>query len=294
MASTANDMNSDLKESIEMPQSEQSRAPIAAAFARAKAEGRVALIPYVMAGYPDLATCEALALRLDQVGADIVELGVPFSDPLADGATIQAASQCALELGVTLEDTLALAGRLSERMRAPLVLTTYYNPIYSFGVAHFCEAASAAGVAGVIVPDLPPEEAEYMQETATPFGLELIFLVTPTSPDERIERVAQAAEHTGGFIYCVSLSGVTGARDQLPEGLAEFVARVRARTRLPLAVGFGVSRAEHIAEIGRIADGAVIASALLNAVDAAPEGERVAAGERFFRALQAGARRDQP
>jgi tryptophan synthase alpha chain len=271
-------------------------APIAEALARAKGEGRVALIPYVMAGYPDLATCEALALRLDQAGADIVELGVPFSDPLADGATIQAASQRALEQGVTLEDALALAGRLSERMRAPLVLMTYYNPIYSFGVTHFCEAASVAGVAGVIVPDLPPEEAEYLQETAIPHRLELIFLVTPTSPDARIERVARAAERTGGgFLYCVSLSGVTGARDQLPEGLAEFIERVRAKTRLPLAVGFGVSRVEHVAEIGRIADGAVIASALLNAVDAAPgdASERVAAGERFFRTLQAGARRDQ-
>jgi len=272
-------------------------APITEAFARANAEGRVTLIPYVMAGYPDLAACEALALRLDQAGADIVELGVPFSDPLADGATIQAASQRALEQGVTLEDTLAVAGRLSERMRAPLVLMTYYNPIYSFGVARFCEAASAAGVAGMIVPDLPPEEAEYLQDTAMPYGLELIFLVTPTSPDARIEGVARAAERTGGgFLYCVSLSGVTGARDQLPEGLAEFIARVRTKTRLPLAVGFGVSRAEHIAAIGRFADGAVIASALLNTVDAAPAdpGERVAAGERFFRLLQAGARRDHP
>jgi tryptophan synthase alpha chain len=270
-------------------------APIAAAFAQARDEGRVALIPYVMAGYPDLATCEALALRLNEAGADIVELGVPFSDPLADGATIQAASQRALEQGVTLEDALALAGRLSERMRAPLVLMTYYNPIYSFGVAHFCEAASAAGVAAVIVPDLPPEEAEYLQDTAMPYGLELVFLVTPTSADERIERVSRAAERTGaGFLYCVSLSGVTGARDRLPEGLAQFIARVRAKTHLPLAVGFGVSRAEHIAEIGRSAEGAVIASALLNAVDAAPAdaGERVAAGERFFRSLQAGARPD--
>jgi tryptophan synthase alpha chain len=280
-----------------MPRSELSRTSIAEAFARAKAEGRVALIPYVMAGYPDLATCEALALRLDEAGADIVELGVPFSDPLADGATIQAASQRALEQGITLKDTLALASRLSERMRAPLVLMTYYNPIYSFGVAHFCAAASGAGVAGVIVPDLPPEEAEYLQDTAKPYGLELIFLVTPTSPDARIERVARVAERTGGgFIYCVSLSGVTGARDLLPEGLAEFIARVRVKTRLPLAVGFGVSRVEHIAEIGRIADGAVIASALLNAVDAAPAdaGERVAAGERFFRALQVGVQRDHP
>jgi tryptophan synthase alpha chain len=262
---------------------------IAAAFARAHQEGRIALIPYVMVGYPDAATSEALAVALGEAGADILELGVPFSDPMADGATIQAASHAALEQGMTLTGVLELAGRISAQVSTPLVLMTYYNPIFSYGVEHFCEAAAEAGVAGLIVPDLPPEEAEILQNSAAGCGMALIFLVTPTSPEQRIEQVARVADGSGGFIYCVSLSGVTGARASLSEDLATFIARVRAKTSLPLAVGFGVATPEHVAEIARIADGAVVASALLNAVDAAPESERVAAGVAFFRSLQTAA-----
>jgi tryptophan synthase alpha chain len=269
----------------------QQTTSVAAAFARARSEGRVALIPYVMAGYPDLATSEALAVALGEAGADIVELGIPFSDPLADGATIQHASQRALEQGTTLADALALAGRITSRVSTPLVLMTYYNPIYSYGLARFCVAAAQAHVAGLIVPDLPPEEAEPLQDAAAQHGVELVFLVAPTSDDARIEIVARAAERTGGgFLYCVSLSGVTGARDQLPEHLADFVGRVRARTRLPLAVGFGVSRPEHVAQIARIADGAVVASALLNAVDAVLPEQRTAVAQAFLKTLQEGAR----
>ncbi len=263
---------------------------IAGAFERARSEGRVALIPYVMAGYPELATSEALAVALGEAGADILELGIPFSDPLADGATIQHASQRALEQGTTLANALALAGRITSRVATPLVLMTYYNPIFSYGLARFCEAAAGASVSGLIVPDLPPEEAEPLQDAAIQRGIELVFLVAPSSTDARIAQVARAAERTGGsFLYCVSLSGVTGARDQLPEHLAEFVGRVRARTRLPLAVGFGVSRPEHVAQIGRIADGAVVASALLNAVDAAPPEERAAVAQAFLKTLHEGA-----
>jgi tryptophan synthase alpha chain len=264
--------------------------PLAAAFARAHTEGRVALIPYVMAGYPDAATSEALAMALGEAGADVLEIGVPFSDPLADGATIQAASHHALEQGMTLVGALAIAGRVSARITTPLVIMTYYNPIFSFGIGRFCEAARAAGIAGLIVPDLPPEEAEPLQAAAATCGIALVFLVTPTSPEARIEQVARLSKDSGGFIYCVSLSGVTGARERLPEHLAAFIGRARARTELPLAVGFGVSRAEHVAEIGRSANGAVIASALLNAVDAAAPEKRVAAGVAFLRGLQAGAR----
>jgi tryptophan synthase alpha chain len=273
---------------------EKRHTKLADAFARAHAEGRVALIPYVMAGYPDAATAEALAVALGEAGADVLEIGVPFSDPLADGATIQAASHHALEQGMTLAGALAIAGRVSARIATPLVIMTYFNPIFSFGIARFCEAARAAGVAGLIVPDLPPEEAEPLHAAAAGCGLALVFLVTPTSPEARVEQVARLSKDSGGFIYCVSLSGVTGARERLPEHLAAFVARVRTRTELPLAVGFGVSRAEHVAEIGRIADGAVIASALLNAVDAAPPEERVAAGVAFLRGLQAGTRTAEP
>lgn len=270
----------------------QSTSPITAAFARARAEGRVALIPYVMAGYPDLATGESLAVAFGQAGADLIEIGVPFSDPLADGATVQHASQIALEHGMTLAGALELAGRISAQVSTPLVLMTYYNPIFSYGIAHFCEAAKAAGVTGLIVPDLPAEEADPLLRAARDCGIALVFLIAPTSTDARIETVARVAAETGGFIYCVSLSGVTGARDRLPEHLAAFIARVRAHTSLPLAVGFGVGRPEHVAAIGRIADGAVVASALLNAVDAAPPDQRIATGVAFLRELQSGVHLD--
>jgi tryptophan synthase alpha chain len=270
----------------------QTSAPIAAAFARARAEDRVALVPYVMAGYPDEVTSEALAVALGEAGADVIELGVAFSDPLADGATIQHASQRALENGMTLGKALKLAARVHARIPTPLVLMGYYNPLYAFGLARFCEEAARAGISGLIVPDLPPEESEPLRSAAAAHDIELIFLVTPTSPDARIAQAAETAGKSGGgFIYCVSLSGVTGARADLPEELPAFLARVRAATSLPLAVGFGVSRPEHVAKIGQVADGAVVASALLNAVDAAAPAERVAAGVAFFRALQSGARR---
>ncbi len=274
-----------------MSQTIETKHPIAAALARAREAGRTALLPYVMAGYPDEATSEALAVALGEAGADLIELGVPFSDPMADGATIQAASQRALDGGMTPEGALALAGRIHARIATPLLLMTYYNPIYSLGVASFCEQAAQAGVTGLIVPDLPPEEAEPLHTAASQRGIALIYLVTPTSPDERLAQVAEAAKDSGGFLYCVSLSGTTGARDRLPEHLAAFIARVRSHSDLPLAVGFGVSRPEHVAEIGTLAEGAVVASALLNAVDAAPEGARVQAGVDFLRALQAGATR---
>jgi tryptophan synthase alpha chain len=268
----------------------QLAAPIAAAFARAHSEGRVALIPYVMAGYPDVMTSEALAIALCEAGADLLELGVPFSDPLADGATIQHAAERALELGMTPAAALDLAARVTARVSTPVVIMGYYNPIFRCGLEEYCARAAQARVAGLIVPDLPPEEAAPLQAAAAQHGIELIFLVTPTSTEERITRVAQVASRTsGGFIYCVSLSGVTGARDRLPEQLTVFLARVRAQTTLPLAVGFGVSRPEHVAEIGRLAAGAVVASALLNAVDAVPAEERVAAGVAFLRTLQSSA-----
>jgi tryptophan synthase alpha chain len=264
--------------------------PITAAFTAARETGQAALIPYVMAGYPDTETSEALVVALCRAGATILELGVPFSDPLADGATIQHASHRALENGMSLRLALESAERISGSVTTPLVLMTYYNPIYHFGLESFCQRAQSAGVAGFIVPDLPPEEARPLLTAAHGCDLELIFLVTPTSPDDRIAQAAGIAEETGaGFLYCVSLSGVTGARDQLPPQLAEFVGRVRARTQLPLVVGFGVSRPQHVAEITKIADGAVVASALLDAVDNSPVEERVATGVAFLRSLQVSA-----
>ena len=187
---------------------------------------------------------------------------------------------------------LDLAARVASRVATPIVLMGYYNPIFSYGLDRFCARAAESRVAGLIVPDLPPEEAEPLHAAATARGIEIIFLVTPTSTDARIAQAAVMAGRTGGgFLYCVSLSGVTGARSALPEQLPAFIARVRAQTALPLAVGFGVSRPEHVAEIGAYADGAVVASALLNAVDAAPAEDRVAAGVAYLRSLQAGAHR---
>ena len=273
-----------------MAETATSSAPIAAAFARARAERRVALIPYVMAGYPDEASSEAIAVALGQADADVIELGVPFTDPLADGATTQHASQRALEQGMSARRALALAGRIHAQIVTPLVLMGYYNPILNIGLERFCADAASAGVAGLIVPDLPPEESEPLRSAAAAHSIELIFLVTPTSPDTRIAQVAQAASKTGGgFVYCVSLSGVTGARDQLPDTLPAFIARVRAQISLPLAVGFSVSKPAHIAQIGQIADGAVVASALINAVDAAAPAERVSAAVSFLRGLQSSA-----
>ncbi|HEU5346453.1 MAG TPA: tryptophan synthase subunit alpha [Ktedonobacterales bacterium] len=267
-----------------------STAPIAAAFTRARAERRVALIPYVMSGYPDEAASEEIAVALGQAGADLLELGMPFSDPLADGATIQHASQRALEQGMSARRTLALAARIHARIATPLVLMGYYNPILNSGLERFTADAAEAGVAGLIVPDLPPEESEPLRSAAAAHGIELNFLVTPTSPDARIAQVAEAAGKTGGgFVYCVALSGVTGARDRLPDALPAFIARVRAQVSVPLAVGFSVSRPEHIAQIGQIADGAVVASALVNAVDAVAPDQRVTTATEFLRELQSAA-----
>jgi tryptophan synthase alpha chain len=267
---------------------------IDAAFARARAEGRICLIPYVMAGYPDMASSEALALGLARAGADVLEIGIPFSDPLADGATIQHAGQVALNGGMTPGGVLELAEKIHRQVETPLVLMGYYNPVLAFGLEHFCEAAALAGVSGLIIPDLPPEEAELLLETANRAGMCLIFLVTPTSPPERIARVAEVARRqNSGFVYCVSLSGVTGARRDLPSHLQDFLARVRAQIQLPLAVGFGVSTPAHVAALSEMADGAVVASKLIDTLDHAPVGQGVVEAVRYFETLRTAAARSQ-
>ncbi len=276
--------------------SAQASLPLAAAidraFARARAEGRLCLIPYVMAGYPDLAGSEALALELARAGADVLELGVPFSDPLADGVTIQHAGQVALQGGMTPGGVLELAETIHRQVATPLVVMGYYNPMLAFGLEHFCEAASLAGVSGLIVPDLPPEEAEPLLAAAHRAGMCLIFLVTPTSTPDRLARVARVVhEQDSGFVYCVSLSGVTGARSELPAHLQDFLNRVRAEIHLPLAVGFGISTPAHVAALAGMADGAVIASKLIDILDHAPAGRGIAETVRYFETLRAAARR---
>ena len=261
---------------------------IADGFAKAKAEGRPALIAYVTVGYPEAGATEALVAAILDGGADMLEIGVPFSDPLAEGTTIQRSSQIALEHGVTLDTCIETCGALRKRHPVvPLMLMGYYNPVLSYGLDRFAERAAGAGIDGVIVVDLPAEEAAPLLQVCRPRGIDVILLLAPTSTDERIRKASEVAS---GFVYCVSLAGVTGARERLADGLAAFVGRVRKFVDLPLAVGFGISTAEHVRAVGELADGAIVGSAVINAItEGGAEGVRAliadlksgaAAGER--------------
>ena len=220
------------------------------------------LMPYTTGGFPTMDGCRQILEAFIAGGADMIELGVPFSDPLADGPVVQASTQKALEQGVTPDDVLKLASEFSSRV--PVVLMVYYNCVFAYGVDRFVEAAAAAGVDGLIVPDLPVDEAADFIGACRERSVDPILLVAPTSPDGRIELIAKSAS---GFIYCVSVAGVTGARSSLSEELPAFLGRVRARTTVPLAVGFGVSSSEHAAEVARHADGVIIGSKLINMVN---------------------------
>jgi tryptophan synthase alpha chain len=244
---------------------------IASTFARLKREGQAALVPYLTAGYPSLDMTRQLVRLVSEQGADLIELGVPFSDPLADGATVQRASHAALERGVSPADCLAVACEArQEGVTVPLLFMSYYNPIHRYGTERFTVECAACGVDGLIIPDLPPEEAGELKSACYRAGLDLIFLVAPTSTDERIERVAEMAS---GFIYCVSLTGLTGARTELGESAGNLVERVRRHTQLPLVVGFGISTPEHVAQVAHVADGAVVGSALIHLIERLPQDE---------------------
>ena len=256
---------------------------IAEMFARTRAEGRPALIAFVPGGWPEPGATPEIVHALIEGGAHAVEVGIPFSDPLADGPTNQAAYQQALEHGVTPGDVLeAVRACRAGGVSAPLLLMGYFNPLLAEGLEEFIGAAAEAGVDGLIVVDLPVEEAPELAEPARAAGLDVVYLLAPTSTDERI---AAVAERGSGFIYCVSVTGVTSARAQLSEELPAFVARVRERTELPLAVGFGISRREHVVEVGRIADGAVVGSALVQAIAEAPRKQREAAARALMQDL---------
>jgi tryptophan synthase alpha chain len=257
---------------------------IAHAFARAKAEGRTALMPFVTGGYPTLERSEEWFLALVRGGADIIEIGVPFSDPLADGTTIQRTSQAALRQGVTLTDLIAMVRRLREQhgVTIPILFMGYYNPMLQYGLERLAADVAAAGLDGFIVPDLPAEESDELLTVCRRHGLDLIFLVAPTSTDARIAEVAQRGS---GFVYCVSLTGVTGQRDTLPD-LTAYLNRVRAHIDLPVAIGFGISTPEHVRRVGAVADGAVVASALINYVDTIPARDQAEAAERYLRGLR--------
>ena len=246
---------------------------IAAVFARARAEGRAALMPYLALGYPTPEASSALVEAAVEAGADLLELGVPFSDPLADGPTIQRATHVALQQGMTVARCLERVADLRARgLTTPFLLMGYYNPILAYGEAAFCLDCRSAGVDGLIVPDLPPEEGRALEEACRQHGLALVYLLAPTSPLARIRLVADRSQ---GFVYLVSVTGITGARDRLPSDLAAFVGRVRAETDKPLAVGFGISTPEQARQVAALADGVIVGSAVVRLAAEANGVERV-------------------
>ena len=254
-----------------------SMSPITATFQDLRRAGKTALMPYLTMGYPRLQSALELIPAFVEAGADLIELGVPFSDPLADGATIQATAQQALANGMTLSLCLEQAATLRDQgVTVPFVLMGYYNPIFQMGLDQFAHRAALARVDGLIVPDLPPEEAGALRSVLQERELDMIFLLSPTSDDERVRLVC---ERTTGFVYLVSLTGVTGARDELPLDLGSFVTRVRSTTDLPLAVGFGISTPDQAAQVARVADGVIVGSALLRAIG---EGEDPVVTARTF------------
>jgi tryptophan synthase alpha chain len=245
---------------------------ISETFGRLKKEGRKGLVTYTVAGDPSLPASGEILLALDRAGADVLEVGVPFSDPLADGPVIQRATERALAAGGSLSGALALIGSIRSRLRAPIVIFSYANPILRMGMESFAERAAAAGVDGVLAVDLPIEEAGGFHQVLAANGLDTIFLLSPTTTDARIRRAASLGS---GFLYGISRLGVTGARDRVAAGAEELVGRIRAHTGLPIALGFGISRPEHVAEVGAYADAAVVGSALVSLIAEAGNSPRL-------------------
>ena len=229
-------------------------------FTTLKREGRKGFIPYITAGDPDLGTTAELLHVLAQSGATLIELGVPFSDPMADGPVIQRASERALKHDFGLQQILDAAGAARKQIDVPIILFSYYNPLLQFGLRRLAKAAKDAGIDGVLVTDLTPEESGEFEAELRAEGLNMIFLVAPTSTDERLKLVAK---HAGGFIYAVSRAGVTGARETLSAEAEKLVNRLRQFSSLPIAVGFGISNAEQVADVQRYADAAVVGSAIV-------------------------------
>ncbi len=235
-------------------------------FAKLKAEGRTALIPFLTMGDPDLETSVAILKKLEEAGADMVELGVPYSDPLADGPVIQRASERALQSSITLQDCVQVAARAREAgVTMPFILFTYYNPVFQYGLDAFFELVKSNGISGLIIPDLPIEEDEEVRVMAEASDVHLIPLVAPTSND-RVTRISSKAK---GFVYCVSSLGVTGERADFHQGINEFLATVRAATETPIAVGFGISSREQVERFEKLADGVIVGSAIVRTIEEA-------------------------
>ncbi len=261
-------------------------------FAQLKKRGEKALITYVMAGDPSLQETEQLVVELEQAGADIIELGVPFSDPIADGPVIQQAAERALRSGTTLRAILSMITGLRTRTQIPLVLMAYYNSIHAFGPERFCQEAAQAGVDGLIMPDMPPDEAGPLKGPAAAAGLPLIFLLAPTSTAERRAFVARQSQ---GFVYYVSLTGITGAKLLNIADVGKNVEKIRKVTRVPVAVGFGVATPEDAANVAAIADGVIVGSAIVKQIAAYREKpEMVKHVAEFVRSLKTAMRAAQP
>ena len=236
---------------------------IAETFARMRARNAPGLVTYITAGDPDLARTEGILRALDRGGADVLEVGVPFSDPLADGPVIQRATERALAAGATLAGVLDMLGRVRNELSAPVVIFSYANPILRFGAERFADRAREAGVDGVLVLDLPIEEADEFRNLLAARGIDTILLLSPTTSDERLRKAAALGS---GFLYAISRLGVTGARDQIADGAQEMVERIRRASDLPVALGFGISKPEHVRDVGRWADAAVVGSALVSVI----------------------------
>ena len=235
-------------------------------FAELSERGELGIVAYITAGDPSLDATLQFVLALDEAGADVIELGVPFSDPLADGPTIQRASERALKSGTTLRGVIDLVHRIRRLSEVPLVLFSYYNPILQMGLDHFASSAAAAGVDGVLATDLTPEEAHEYRRVLAEHHLDTIFLAAPTSTEQRLNSITAC---TSGFLYLISRTGVTGAREMLPEDLPALIRRVRRSTELPIAVGFGISQPGHVSVLGGLVDAAVVGSALVAEIERA-------------------------
>ncbi|CAI8045053.1 Tryptophan synthase alpha chain [Geodia barretti] len=233
-------------------------------FQELRDQGATAFMPYLCAGDPNPELTSKLLLTLEEAGADLIELGVPFSDPIADGPTVQRASERALTHHISLQEILEMVATVRTQTDIPIALMSYYNPIFRMGEDAFCQVAQDAGVDGVIVPDLPPEQAQSLLEIAPRYNLATIFLVAPTSPPERMQLIASVST---GFIYCVSVTGVTGARAMLSDEIAPMIAELRKHTDKPISVGFGVSTPDQATQIAQIADGVIVGSAIINVVE---------------------------
>ncbi len=245
--------------------------------------GRAALAPFVTVGFPDIETSEKLIVNISNSGGDIIELGIPFSDPLADGITIQKTNFRALQNGINLSKCLEMVTKLRKNcFNTPLIFMGYFNPFLNYGIEKFIEDGSIAGIDGIIIPDLPLEESGYLKAKLEKKDIYLINLLSPTSSETRIQNVCKDAK---GFIYCVSIAGVTGARSQLSENLPKLIKKIRKYTKLPILVGFGISTKEDVDEIYKFADGVIVGSALLNAIGDSESEEAISKANSFIKQL---------